>query len=231
MREGYLVISITWLIIAAYGALPYILAGNPQLGRPVDALFEGMSGFTTTGASVATDVSAIPESIRIWRQLTIWLGGIGVVTIALAVLPRLRVGGRQLLEAELAGPGVESGLSGRIRETVVRFGTLYVALTVIAFLALATPAWLGADGTMNAFQALAHALSTMGTGGFSTEPQSIGAFASLTQWTVIAIMAVAASNFMLLYRALVQRRPREAARDEELRLTGSSSSQPRPPSR
>jgi len=218
VREGYLVISITWLIVAAYGALPYVLAGDPQLGRPVDALFEGMSGFTTTGASVATDVSALPESIRIWRQLTIWLGGIGVVTIAFAVLPRLRIGGRQLLESELAGPGVEGGLSGRIRETVRRFGTLYVALTVVAFLALAAPAWLGAERTMNGFQALAHSLSTMGTGGFSTEPQSIGAFAGLTQWTVIAIMAVAASNFMLLYRALVQRRPREAARDEELRL-------------
>lgn len=217
VREGYLVISVAWLVIAAYGALPYILAGDPQLGRPVDALFEGMSGFTTTGASVATDVSALPVSIRVWRQLTIWLGGIGVVTIALAVLPRLRVGGRQLLESELAGPGVETGLSGRIRDTAYRFGGLYVALTVVAFLALAAPAWLGAERAMNTFQAFAHALSTMGTGGFSTEPQSIGAFGGPTQWTVVAIMAVAASNFMLLYKALVQRRPREAARDEELR--------------
>jgi trk system potassium uptake protein len=217
VREGYLVISIAWLIIAAYGAAPYVLAGDAQLGRPVDALFEGMSGFTTTGASVATDVSELPVSIQVWRQLTIWLGGIGVVTIALAVLPRLRVGGRQLLESELAGPGVETGLSGRIRDTAYRFGGLYMAITAAAFLALATPAWLGADGTMNAFQAFAHALSTMGTGGFSTEPRSIGAFGGLTQWTVIAIMAVAASNFMLLYRALVQRRPSEAARDEELR--------------
>lgn len=217
VREGYLVISVAWLVIAAYGALPYILAGDPQLGRPVDALFEGMSGFTTTGATVTTDVSALPVSIRVWRQLTIWLGGIGVVTIALAVLPRLRVGGRQLLESELAGPGVETGLSGRIRDTAYRFGGLYVALTAVAFLALAAPAWLGAERAMNTFQAFAHALSTMGTGGFSTEPQSIGAFGGPTQWTVVAIMAVAASNFMLLYKALVQRRPREAARDEELR--------------
>ncbi len=217
VREGYLVISVAWLVIAAYGALPYILADDPQLGRPVDALFEGMSGFTTTGASVATDVSALPVSILVWRQLTIWLGGIGVVTIALAVLPRLRVGGRQLLESELAGPGVETGLSCRIRDTAYRFGTLYVAMTVVAFLALALPGWLGAEQVMNTFQAFAHSLSTMGTGGFSTEPQSIGAFGGLTQWTVIAIMAVPASNFMLLYKALVQHRPREAARDEELR--------------
>jgi trk system potassium uptake protein TrkH len=217
IREGYLVISIAWLIIAAYGAAPYVLASDPQLGRPVDALFEGMSGFTTTGASVASDVSQLPVSIAVWRQLTVWLGGIGVVTIALAVLPRLRIGGRQLLESELAGPGVESGLSGRIRDTVRRFGTLYVALTAVSFLALAAPGWLGLDGTMSSFQAFAHALSTIPTGGLSTEPQSIGAFAGLTQWIVIAIMAVGAANFMLLYRALVQRRPRDAVRDDELR--------------
>ena len=217
VREGYLIISLTWLVVAAYGALPYVLAGDPQLGRPVDALFEGMSGFTTTGASTATDVSLLPVSIQIWRQLTIWLGGLGVVTIALAVLPRLRVGGRQLLESELAGAAVE-GLSGRIRDTVRRFGALYIGLTATAFLALAAPGWLGAHGTMDSYQALAHSLSTMGTGGFSTEPNSIGAFAGLTQWTVIAIMAIAGSNFLLLHRALIQRRAREAARDEELRL-------------
>jgi trk system potassium uptake protein len=218
VREGYLIISLAWIIVAVYGAAPYVLAGDPQLGRPVDALFEGMSGFTTTGASVASDVSSLPVSIKVWRQLTVWLGGIGVVTIALAVLPRLRVGGRQLAESELASPGVEGGLSGRIRDTVRRFGTLYVALTVASFVAFAAPAWLGVENAMSVFQAFAHALTTVATGGFSTEPQSIGAFGGLTQWTVIVVMVVAASNFMLLYRVLVQRRAREAARDEELRL-------------
>jgi trk system potassium uptake protein len=218
VREGYLVIAVTWIIVAAYGAAPYVLAGDPQLGRPVDAMFEGMSGFTTTGASVATDVSALPVSIQVWRQLTVWLGGVGVVTIALAVLPKLRIGGRQLLESESAGPDVESGLSGRIRDTVRRFGTLYLALTVVAFVALVVPGWLGVEDTMDTYEAFAHSLTTIATGGFSTESASIGAFGGLTQWTVIAIMIVAAANFMLLYRVLVQRRAREAARDEELRL-------------
>jgi trk/ktr system potassium uptake protein len=217
IREGYLVISLVWLVAGGYGALPYVLAGDPQLGRPVDALFEGMSGFTTTGASTATDVSALPISIQVWRQLTIWLGGIGVVALGLAVLPRLRVGGRQLLESELAGMQTEA-LSGRIRDTVARFWRLYLGLSAAGFLALALPGWLGARHAMDTFEAFAHTLSTIGTGSFSTERQSIGAFGGLTQWTVTAFMAVAGVNFLLLYRALVQRRAREVARDEELRL-------------
>jgi trk system potassium uptake protein len=217
VREGYLVVCVTWLVAALYGALPYVLENGPQLSRPVDALFEGMSGFTTTGASVATDVTPLPVSIQIWRQLTIWLGGIGVVALGLAVLPRLRVGGRQLLETELAGPAIET-LSGRIRDTVGRFATLYLGLTATGFLALAIPGWLGAHHGMNTYQAFAHTLSTLGTGSFSTEPRSIGAFGALTQWTVVVFMTVAGANFLLLHRALFQRRVREALRDEELRL-------------
>ena len=217
IREGYLVISLVWLLAGAYGALPYILANDPQLGRPVDALFEGMSGFTTSGATTATDPSALPVSIQVWRQLTIWLGGIGVVALGLAVLPRLRVGGRQLLESELAGARAQA-LSGRIRDTVARFWRLYLGLTAAGFLVLALPGWLGVERAMDTFQAFAHTLSTIGTGSFSTERESIGAFGGLTQWTVMVFMAVAGVNFLLLYRALFQRRAREAARDEELRL-------------
>ena len=153
VREGYLVISLTWLLVAAYGGLPYVLAGDPQLGRPVDALFEGMSGFTTTGASIATDVNALPVSIRVWRQQTIWLGGIGVVTIALAVLPRLRIGGRQLLESEVAGPGVEGGLSSGIRRRSGASASSMSGSALVSFLALALPHWLGVRDTMNTFQA------------------------------------------------------------------------------
>jgi trk system potassium uptake protein TrkH len=217
IREGYLVISLVWLIAGAYGALPYVLVDDPQLGRPIDALFEGMSGFTTTGASTATDPSALPVSIQVWRQLTIWLGGIGVVALGLAVLPRLRVGGRQLLESELAGAETQA-LSGRIRDTVGRFWRLYLVLTAAGFLALVLPGWLGAERTMDTFEAFAHSLSTIGTGSFSTELQSIGAFGGLTQWTVAAFMAIAGVNFLVLYRAFFQRRPREAARDDEFRL-------------
>ncbi len=216
VREGYLVISTAWLIAAAYGALPYMLAGG-QLSRPVDAWFEGMSGFTTTGATVARDVATLPVSIQEWRQQTIWMGGLGVVVLGLGVLPRLRVGGRQLLENELAGPGLDT-ISDRIRDTVRRFASLYVGLSIAGFLALALPGWLGGSGVMDTYQAFAHALSTIGTGSFSTEPRSIGAFGAVTQWTMVGFMMVAGANFLVLHRALIQRRPREAVRDEELRL-------------
>ena len=122
MREGYLVICLVWIVTAVYGGLPYVLAGDDQLGRPIDALFEGMSGFTTTGASVVTDVDALPRSMLVWRQLTAWLGGIAVVALGLAVLPRLRVGGRQLLESELSTPSATDTISNRIRDTAQRFG-------------------------------------------------------------------------------------------------------------
>jgi trk system potassium uptake protein TrkH len=217
VREAYLVVCLAWLVAATYGALPFVLAGDPQLGRPVDAFFEGMSGFTTTGASVVTDVAALPVSMQVWRQLMIWLGGIGVVALGVAVLPRLRVGGRQLLESELAGPGFDT-ISNRIRDTVRRFATLYVGLTIAAFLALALPGWLGASDVMDTYQAFAHTLSSLPTGGFSTEARSIGAFGGLTQWTIVAIMAVGGMNFLLLYRGLIQGRQRAAVRDEELRL-------------
>jgi trk system potassium uptake protein TrkH len=176
-----------------------------------------MSGFTTTGSSVATDVAALPVSIAIWRQLTVWLGGVGVVALGVAILPRLRVGGRQMLQSELAGPDVD-GFSTRVRDTVRQFWLAYLGLTAIGFLALALPGWLGRTDAMDSFQAFAHALTTIGTGGFSTEPESIGAFGSLTQWTVIVFMIVAGANLLVLYRSLAKRRPGLAAADEEHRL-------------
>ena len=204
------------LVGAAQVALPYMLAGG-QLSRPIDALFEGMSGFTTTGATVARDVATLPVSIQEWRQQTIWMGGLGVVVLGLGVLPLLRVGGRQLLENELAGPGLDT-ISGRIRDTARRFASLFVGLSIAGFLALAIPGWLGVSDVMDTYQAFAHTLSTIGTGSFSTEPRSIGGFGAVTQWTIVAFMMIAGANFLVLHRALIQRRPREALRDEELRL-------------
>ncbi|MBA3374975.1 MAG: TrkH family potassium uptake protein, partial [Actinobacteria bacterium] len=116
MREGFLVVSLTWLLAAAFAGLPYLFIGGEQLNHPLDAYFEGMSGVTTTGASVVTDLDGINRSLGMWRQFTQWLGGMGIIVLAIAVLPRLRVGGRQLLESEMPGPEI-SQLSERIRST------------------------------------------------------------------------------------------------------------------
>jgi trk system potassium uptake protein TrkH len=112
-REGFLIVSLTWLLAAGLSALTYVLAGEDPLARPLDAYFESMSGFTTTGATVlTTQVEDLPNSLLFWRQLSQWLGGMGIIVLAVAVLPRLRVGGRQLLESEMPGPEIEQLTTG-----------------------------------------------------------------------------------------------------------------------
>jgi trk system potassium uptake protein TrkH len=217
VREGFLIVSLTWLFAAGLGALPYVFSGEDQISSPLDAYFEAMSGFTTTGATVLTDVEALPDSVLIWRQLTQWLGGMGIIVLALAVLPRLRVGGRQLLEHELPGPEFDQ-MTARIRDTARRLWALYVVLTLAMVGVLSAFAWTGVDEQMSPFEALAHALTTLPTGGFSTEARGIEAFGSASQWVIVVFMAAAGMNFALLYRALVRRHPRALVRDEEFRL-------------
>ena len=217
VREGFLAVSATWLLAAGFASLPYLFAGGDQLGHPVDAYFEGMSGFTTTGASVVTDYDALPRSIDMWRAFTQWLGGMGIIVLAIAVLPRLRVGGRQLMESELPGPEIAQ-LSERIRSTARLLWVLYVGLTALETLALASLGWLGVDERMTPFEALAHAFTTMPTGGFSTQARSIEAFSAAAQWIIVVFMILAGANFALMYRGFVRRRPRVFLRDEEFRL-------------
>jgi trk system potassium uptake protein TrkH len=217
VREGFLVVSLTWLAAAALGALPYIFSGDPQVDRVIDAYFEGMSGFSTTGGSIVTNPEELPRGLAMWRQFSQWLGGIGIIVLALAVLPRLRVGGRQLLEHEMPGPEIET-LSTRIRDTARRVWILYIALTVVLlgiFLAL----WAtGVDERMSPYHAFAHAFTTIPTAGFSTKIDSLETFAPATQWVVILFMVLGGVNFALMYRAIVRRQPRAAARDQELQL-------------
>lgn len=213
-REGYLVVSLTWVAAALFGALPYVLSGEVQLDRPLDALFESMSGFTTTGATVLTDVESLDRSLLMWRQFTQWLGGMGIIVLALAVLPRLRVGGRQLFESELPGPEIDQ-LSDRIRDTARRLWLLYIALTAVLVVLLTAIGFLG-DERMGPYEALGHAFTTMPTGGFSTEARSVEEFSAAVHWTIALFMLLAGMNFALLYRAFVRREPRQAVRDEEL---------------
>jgi trk system potassium uptake protein TrkH len=217
VREGFLVVSITWLLAAGFASLPYLFAGGDQLSHPVDAYFEGMAGFTTTGATVVTDFDDLSRSVAMWRQFTQWLGGMGIIVLAVAVLPRLRVGGRQLLESELPGPEIAQ-LSERIRATARKLWLLYAALTLAETLALSTLGWTGVDERMTPYEALAHSFSTMPTGGFSTQARSIEAFSAAAQWIILVFLVVAGANFVLTYRALFRRHPGVLVRDEEFRL-------------
>jgi len=217
VREGFLVVALTWLAAAALAALPYIFSSDPQVSRPIDAYFEGMSGFSTTGGSILVDVEKLPRGLAMWRQFTQWLGGIGIIVLALAVLPRLRVGGRQLLEHEMPGPEIET-LSTRIRDTAQRVWILYIALTAV-LLGIFLTFWVtGIDEEMTPYQAFAHAFTTIPTAGFSTKVNSIEAFAPATQWVVLVFMVLGGINFALMYRTIVRRQPRAAARDQELQL-------------
>ena len=216
-REGFLVIAVLWLLVSACGALPYLLSGEDQLSSPVDAYFEAVSGFTTTSSSVVTDVDSLPRSLAMWRQFTVWLGGVGIIVLALAVLPRLRVAGRQLFEAEVAGPEAET-LTATIRATARRFLRLYVALTALMILTLGIVGWTGLDDRMTLYEAVAHTFTTLGTGGFSTQPRSMEAFAPVTQWIVVAFLIAAGTNYALMFQALVRRRLAPFARDQEFRL-------------
>ncbi|CAN5846332.1 TrkH family potassium uptake protein [soil metagenome] len=216
MREGYLVVAATWIFVAAFGALPYVFTGG-ELGNPLDAYFEAMSGFTTTGASVVTDYEALSKSVAMWRQFTQWLGGMGIIVLALAVLPRLRVGGRQLMAAELPGPET-ARFAERVRATARRLWLLYVGLTAAEVLALSVLGWPGTDGRMTPYEAVSHAFTTVSTGGFSTQATSLEAFSAAAQWIVIVFMILAGANFALMYRGIVRRQPRAFVWDEELRL-------------
>jgi trk system potassium uptake protein len=215
-REGFLVVSLTWLFGALFMSLPYLFV-EPQLRNPFDAYFEAMSGMTTTGSSMLTDIPALSHSIAMWRQFTAWLGGMGIIVLALAVLPRLRVGGRQLMESEAPGPELEP-LATSIRDTARRLWLLYVGLTILMIFVLSMIAWTGLDSRMSFYEAVAHAFSTMPTAGFSTRARSIEAFGAASQWAIAAFMIIAGMNFALLYYALVRGQLRKAVRDEELRL-------------
>ena len=215
-REGYVVVSLVWLLIAVFGALPYLLA-EPQLSNPLDALFESMSGFSTTGASVVGDVTEMSRSIVMWRQLTAWIGGVGIIVLFIAVFPRLRIGGRQaLFKAESAGP--ELGLAATIRESAKRFVLLYIAITAIEVAILSGLGFTGVDERMTVYNAVAIACSTVATAGFTPEPRSLEGFAPTTQWVLVVFMLVAGTNFALLYLGIVGRKLGAFRRDEEFRI-------------
>ncbi|MEQ8146662.1 TrkH family potassium uptake protein [Streptomyces sp. OP7] len=218
VREGFLVVVAVWLLVPAFGAVPFLLGDVPQLDRPVDAWFEAMSGFTATGATVLTDVDALRPDMLFWRQFTHWLGGAGIIVLALAVLPRLRIGGRELLRSELPGPVETESLGATVRGTARRLWKVYLAVTAAGVLVLASLGWAGLDRRMGLFDAFSYATSAVALGGFTPVDGSARDLAPVTQWVLCGLMAVAGVNLLRLYRLAVLRQVRAASRDEELRL-------------
>jgi trk system potassium uptake protein TrkH len=207
IRESYLIVSLAWLGAAVFGALPYWLA---DVASPLDAFFESISGFTTTGASIFPDPESLPRGILFWRDMSQWLGGMGIIVLVVAVLPFLGVGGMQLFRAEVPGPTPER-LQPRIRHTASILWRVYVGLTAVQ-------AVLYLLGGMSLFDAVTHAFGTMPTGGFSTRTASIGAFTSpYIQYVTVLFMYLAGVNFALHYRA-IRGKPRSLFADEEWRF-------------
>ncbi len=208
VREGFAVVTFGWTLFSLFGALPFVLSG--AIPSYLDAFFETMSGFTTTGSTILTDIEVLPPSILLWRSLTQWLGGMGIIVLSLAILPMLGVGGMQLFKAEVPGPTTDR-LKPRIQDTAKLLWGVYVLLTGAEVLLLMA-------GGMNFFDGLNHSFTTMATGGFSTRNASIAAYGSAyIEWVITLFMFLAGINFSLHYLAL-QGKIGDFIRNEELRF-------------
>lgn len=192
-REGYLIVALGWLSMVVGGTLPYLISG--VIPHPIDALFETISGMTTTGASILTDIEATPRGILFWRSMTQWIGGMGIIVLTVALFPLLGIGGIELFVAEAPGPTSDK-LHPRIQETAKRLWFIYVGLTVVLMTILLL---LG----MNFYDAINHALTTMATGGFSTKNASMAYFDQASiQYVIIFFMFLAGTNYTVIYNAL-----------------------------
>tara|TARA_R110002050_G_scaffold109799_1_gene221360 strand:- start:93608 stop:95059 length:1452 start_codon:yes stop_codon:yes gene_type:complete len=193
-KEGYLVVALGWVTMTIFGMLPFLLSGS--ITEIHDAFFETMSGYTTTGASILTDIEAVPKGILFWRSMTQWIGGMGIIVLTIALLPMLGVGGMQLFIAEAPGISPDK-LKPRIADTAKRLWLIYAGLTVVETILLKL-------GGMNFFDALNHSLTTMATGGFSTKNASMAYYdySPYIQYVVMLFMFFAGVNFTLTYFGL-----------------------------
>ena len=211
IRDGFIITVLFWLVLSTFGALPFALSQETNLSF-IDALFESISGLTTTGATVFTNLEDLPKSILYYRQQLQWLGGIGIVVIAVSILPMIGVGGMQIYKAETPGPIKDTKLTPRIAETANALFKIYVFLTVACAIAY----WIAG---MNWFDALSHSFSTISIGGFSTYNASLGHFDNNAVLTIASIfMIVSGLNFALHYTAWHAKSFKSYVSDPEARL-------------
>ena len=215
--EALLLVSLSWLAVAVIGAVPYLIAGygtestlgldlsstGALVGSVINALFESMSGFTTTGATVLGSISVDSHShaLMLWRQLTQWLGGMGIIVLMIAILPELAVNGAELMKSESPGPDLQK-LTPRIAETARALWLLYFGFTLLLIVVLYALHLTGMAPKMNLYNAIAHGFSTLPTGGFSTKADSIAAFGAIVQWVIIPFIVIAGVNFALFWQVL-----------------------------
>ena len=205
-REGYVIVATVWIVYSLFGMLPYWLSGAlPDL---TDAWYETMAGFTTTGSTVFTDVTAQTHSVLLWRALTQWIGGMGIIVLSVAILPLFGLGGMQLYSAEVTGVSYEK-LSPRIADTAKHMWLTYIGLTIAEGLLL----WLFGMGK---FDAVCHSMATISTGGFATHNDSVISFCPAIQWIILVFMLLSGINFTLLIY-LFRGKPQRLVHDEETR--------------
>ncbi|KLU14945.1 MULTISPECIES: Trk system potassium transporter TrkH [Xenorhabdus] len=210
-KEGFLIVVLFWTVLGSVGALPFIFSEKPNLSV-TDAFFESFSGLTTTGATTLVGLDSLPKAILFYRQMLQWLGGMGIIVLAVAILPLLGVGGMQLYRAEMPGPLKDNKMRPRIAETAKTLWLIYVLLTIACALAL----WAAG---MSAFDAISHSFSTIAIGGFSTHDASIGFFNSPAINTIIAMfLLISGCNFGLHFAVLSGRSLKVYWRDPEFRM-------------
>ncbi len=194
LRDGFVVVVLFWVSLGLCGAIPFMLSDNPHMSL-TDSVFESVSGLTTTGATVIQGIDQLPPSIRYYRQQLQWLGGMGIIVLAVAILPMLGVGGMQLYRAETPGPMKDDKLTPRITETAKALWYIYLGLTIVCALAY----WLAG---MSLFDAIGHSFSTIAIGGFSTHDASMGYYDSaVIEAIAVVFMVIAGVNFGLHFRA------------------------------
>lgn len=205
-REGFIMVSLTWVAFSLFGALPFYI--SREIPNYTDAFFETISGFTTTGASILTDIESVSKGLLFWRSMTHWMGGMGIIVLSLAVLPLLGIGGMQLFIAEVPGP-VPDKLHPRVTETAKRLWAIYVLITIAEIIFLMF-------GGMPFFDSICHSFGTMATGGFSTKNDSIASYSPYIQYVITFFMILAGMNFTLHYFAL-KRKFQKVISNEELK--------------
>lgn len=206
-REGFVIVSAGWIVMSAFGALPFVLNGD--IPSYVDALFETISGFTTTGASILTDVEALSKASLFWRSFTHWIGGMGVFVFILAILPLVGGFNMNLMKAESPGPSVGK-LVPRVRNTAMILYGIYFIITVVEFVLLIAAG-------MTAFDAITHTFGTVGTGGFGTHSDSLAGFSPAIQNIVTVFMILSGVNFGA-YFLIIHKKPRQVLKMEEVRM-------------